>query len=68
MAANARRAVLIVLLLAVPFLLTWLLYRGSLYLLYATNRVIDPKILWYAGIAELLAFFLVGIMEVKDRW
>lgn len=63
-----RRISLLAFLLAVPFLLTWLLYRVSTYVLYATSRTIDPQILWYAAVVELLAFFFVAAMEVKDRW
>lgn len=68
MAAVLRRTIIVLLVVTVPFLLTALLYAGSKYLLQATSRVIDPQILWYAGAVELLAFFLVGCMEAKDRW
>ena len=63
-----RRAVLVALLVTVPFLLTWLVYLGSTYLLAATSRTIDPHILIFASAIEMLVFFLVAILEVKDRW
>jgi hypothetical protein len=51
-----------------PFLLTGALYVGTRLLLNATSRTIDPQILWYAAAVELLVFFFVGVLEVKDRW
>jgi len=64
-----RRAILIAsLAAAAPAGLTALLYFASKLLLYETSRTIDPHILWYAGGAEFLAFFYVGILEVKGRW
>ncbi|MGD0189716.1 MAG: hypothetical protein ABSD74_03125 [Rhizomicrobium sp.] len=68
MAILMRRAVLVVLTVIVPFLLTYLLYAGSQYLLTATSRTIDPQILWYASGAELLAFLFVAVLEAKSRW
>ncbi len=68
MGAYVRRAVLIVLLLAIPPLLTGLLYFASTYLLNATSRTIDPQILQYATVIELLAFYFVAALEVRARW
>jgi hypothetical protein len=68
MAILMRRAVLVVLTVTVPFLLTYLLYLGSQYLLAATNRTIDPQLLRLASATELLAFFLVAVLEARSRW
>jgi hypothetical protein len=68
MGVIVRRIVLIVLLFAVPPLLTKLLYFASTYLLSATNRTIDPQVLFYAAIAELIAFFFIAALEVRARW
>lgn len=63
-----RRLSLVAALLAVPPLLTWFMYVGSQALLAATQRTISPNVLLYAAAIELVAFFLVGVLEVKDRW
>jgi hypothetical protein len=63
-----RRTFLLAMLFAVPPLLTWLLYFASTYLLNATSRTIDPQILFYAAIFEMLAFFFVAVLEVRARW
>jgi hypothetical protein len=63
-----RRTILLAVLVLAPPLLTGLTYLASKYLLAATSRTIDPRILWYAAMVELLALFLVAVMEVKDRW
>ena len=68
MAVYLRRTLLIALLITVPMLLTWLLYFASTYLLYKTGRTIDPHILQYASVTELLAFLLVAALEVRARW
>jgi len=68
MAVYLRRTALLVMLITVPALLTWLLYFASTYLLYETSRTIDPHILQYATVTELLAFLLVAALEVRARW
>ena len=68
MPVYVRRTLLIALLFVVPPLLTWLLYFASTYLLYATSRTIDPHVLFYAAILEMLAFFFVAVLEVRARW
>ncbi|HEY5046637.1 MAG TPA: hypothetical protein VII49_01280 [Rhizomicrobium sp.] len=68
MPAYLRRAILFALLVTTPPILTGLTYLASRYLLYATSRSIDPRILLYAAIVELLVFVFVAVLEVKDRW
>lgn len=63
-----RRAVLIALLFSAPLVLTWLMYHVTIYVLDATHRMIEPRVLFYAGAGELAVFFFIGILEVKDRW
>ena len=54
--------------LVVPMLMTAALYFASIMLLHATNRVIDPQILWYAAAIELPVFLLFAVLEAKGRW
>lgn len=63
-----RRASLIGFVLVVPAIMTWALYLGTIMLLHATNRVIDPQVLWYAAAIELPVFFLFAVLEAKNRW
>ena len=63
-----RRASLIGFVLAVPPLMTAALYLASIALLHATQRVIDPQILWYAAAIELPVFLFFAVLEVKNRW
>jgi hypothetical protein len=63
-----RRAWLLVFVLAAPPLTTAILYMASRLLLQATNRIIDPQILWYAGTVELPVFFIFAALEAKNRW
>jgi hypothetical protein len=51
-----------------PVVMTALLYAASEFLLHTTHRVIDPRILWYAGAIELPVFFLFAVLEAKNRW
>jgi hypothetical protein len=63
-----RRLVLIIVVLAVPPVLTAALYYGTQYALAASHKMVDPQILYYATIAELVAFFLVMLLELRARW
>ncbi len=63
-----RRALLLVLLLVVPLLLTQALALGTDYLLAALRRYVEPDTLRYAAIAEFGLFFLIGLLEVRGRW
>jgi hypothetical protein len=63
-----KRVLLVIFVLAMPVILTALLYWGTLALLAATNRVIDANVIDYAAIAEFLAFLWVGILEARSRW
>jgi hypothetical protein len=54
--------------LIVPVAMTAALYFGSVMLLHATQRVIDPQILWYAAAIELPVFFFFAVLEAKNRW
>jgi hypothetical protein len=63
-----RRLSLIGFVLIAPPLMTGLLYVASQTLLHATNRVIQPEILWYAAIIELPVFFVFAVLEVWNRW
>jgi hypothetical protein len=68
MGVCVRRTVLLVSLIVAPPLLTGLLYFASNYLLTATSRTIEPHVLLYASVIELLAFFFVAALEVRARW
>ncbi|HEX4160098.1 MAG TPA: hypothetical protein VHY79_16665 [Rhizomicrobium sp.] len=63
-----RRLSLIGFTLIAPPLMTALLYVASQTLLHATNRVIQPEILWYAAVIELPIFFVFAVLEVWNRW
>ena len=64
----ARRLWLIGFVLAVPLLMTALLYLASVTLLHITQRMIDPQVLWYAAAIELPVFFFFAVLEAKNRW
>lgn len=64
----ARRAMLVMGLLTVPPLLTLLAYFASKFVLQVTSRTIEPTYLVYAAAIELVVFFFVGILEIRDRW
>ena len=63
-----KRLMLVIFVLAVPVVLTALLYYGIFALLAATNRVIDPQIVRYAAVGEFAIFFFVAILEARSRW
>jgi hypothetical protein len=63
-----RASLLIGFVLVVPALMTVALYFLSIMLLHATNRVIDPQILWYAAAIELPVFLFFAVLEAKGRW
>ncbi len=63
-----KRLMLVIFVLVVPAILTALLYYGTVALLAATNRVIDPNIITYAAVAEFAAFFFIAILEARSRW
>lgn len=63
-----KRLMLVIFVLAVPAILTALLYYGTFALLVATNRVIDPQIVQYAAVGEFAIFFFVAILEARSRW
>jgi hypothetical protein len=63
-----KRLMLVIFVLAMPPILTALLYYGTFALLAATNRVIDPQIVQYAAVGEFALFFFLAILEAKSRW
>ncbi|HEY2070775.1 MAG TPA: hypothetical protein VGG48_14565 [Rhizomicrobium sp.] len=63
-----RRGLLIIFVLAVPAILTGLLYYGTLALLAATNRVIDPDYVKSAAGVEFAVFTFIAILEARGRW
>jgi hypothetical protein len=63
-----KRLLLVIFVLAAPPIMTGLLYLGTNALLAATNRVIDPQIVYYAAAIEFVAFFFIAILEARSRW
>jgi hypothetical protein len=63
-----KRLMLVIFVLAVPPILTGMLYYGTFALLGATNRVIDPQIVQYAAVGEFALFFFFALLEAKSRW
>ena len=63
-----RRLSLLGLVVLVPPLMTAALYAGSVVLLHATRRMLDPQVLWYAAAIELPVFFFIAALEAKNRW
>jgi hypothetical protein len=63
-----RRLFIILLVLAVPPLLTAGLYYGTLYGLAATNRTVDPHLLIVFSCVEFAAFFIVMLFDARARW
>jgi hypothetical protein len=63
-----KRLLLVIFVLAAPPIMTGLLYLGTNALLAATNRVVDPQIVYYAAAIEFVAFFFISILEARSRW
>ncbi len=63
-----RRFLLVIFLVAGPLLMTAAMYIGSLFLLHATNRIINPQVLYDAAAIEFPIFLFVAVLEVKNRW
>jgi hypothetical protein len=63
-----KRLGLLIFVLAFPPLTAVLLYFGSVTLLAATNRVIDPQILQTAVLVDWVVFTLFCLLEAKNRW
>jgi hypothetical protein len=63
-----RRLLLIVITLAVPVVLTAALYAATIYLLHATDRTVDPKVLYYSAIGEFAVFLFLMILDARSRW
>ena len=63
-----KRLLLVIFVLVVPGLLTALLYVAANALLAATNRVIDPQIIDGAAVIEFGLFFVMSVMDAKNRW
>ena len=63
-----RRTLLLALALALPVVMTGILYVGTVFALQATNRTIDPDVLRYSAYAEYAIFLLLAIFEARNRW
>jgi hypothetical protein len=63
-----RRLLLVIYVLVAPPLLAAALYYASKYLLAATNRTIDPKVLIYAACVEIVVFLVAVLSEARSRW
>jgi hypothetical protein len=66
--AILRRIWLIGLVLIAPPLVAALLFVASQALLRATNRIIEPQLLWYAAAIELPVFLVFAVLDAKNRW
>ena len=63
-----RRLLLVIMVIAVPLILTQLLYLGTIELLEYFQRVINPVLLRYAAIGEFTLIFVICGLEARDRW
>jgi hypothetical protein len=63
-----RRLWLVIFVLVTPPATAALLYYGSIALLAAANRVIDPQILRSAAIGDIVLFAVFCLWEAKNRW
>jgi uncharacterized sodium:solute symporter family permease YidK len=63
-----RRLFLVILVFAVPALITFGLYEGTLYTLAATNRTISPEVLHYSAMGEYAAVFFLMVLDARSRW
>ena len=63
-----RRLFLILVVLVVPPLLTAGFYFGTKFMLAATHKVVDPQIFFYLTMSELVAFYVVMLLELRARW
>ena len=63
-----KRAFLLIMVLAVPPILTALSYDAAELVLARTHRVIDPGVLRIVTICEFILFFFVAVLEAKARW
>ncbi|MGN6515218.1 MAG: hypothetical protein ACTHLR_05185 [Rhizomicrobium sp.] len=63
-----KRLFLVIFVLGGPLAISAALYFGSLALLQATNRVIDPEIMQAVAVGGFAVFFLLAVYEAKARW
>lgn len=63
-----RRLSLFGFVVVAPLVMTALLYGANRFLLTATHRVIDVRVLCYAAAVELPVFLLFVVLEAKNRW
>ena len=63
-----KRLLLVIFVLIVPAAVSMGVYFGSLALLAATNRVIDPEIVQVVALVGFGAFLILAVLEAKDRW
>ncbi len=63
-----RRALLVLMVLAVPAACAYGLYYLSLYMLQVTGRVADHTTMVYMGYGEFAFFTFGALMEARSRW
>ncbi len=64
-----RRAILILMVLTVPFIATVGLFYLSQYAMHAMGRIItDPTTLLYMAYGEFALFTFGALMELRSRW
>ncbi|MGH6872562.1 MAG: hypothetical protein ACREHE_13760 [Rhizomicrobium sp.] len=63
-----KRVLIVILVLVVPAIITGLLYAGSVALLHATNRVIDPQTFHWISVGAYALLVVVAIADARERW
>jgi len=63
-----KRLLLVIFVLVAPLAASAGVYFGSLALLAATNRVIDPEIIQLVALGGFGVFFVIAVLEAKARW
>jgi len=63
-----KRLLIVVMVLVVPAVLTGLSYEAAEFVLFKTNRYIDPETVRLVTMIELAIFFFVALLDARARW
>lgn len=63
-----RRFFILVMTMVVPAALTAASYEAAQFVLFKTNRYIDPEIIRLVTIVEFAIFFFIALLDARARW
>jgi len=63
-----KRLLIVVMVLVLPAVLTGLSYEAAEFVLFKTNRYIDPETIRLVTMIEFAIFFFVALLDARARW